>query len=205
MHPRVRAAVVRLSTSIYAALLIAYPRPFRHEYGTQMTQVFRTACLHAARSEPVSGLSRFWVRAVYDLFSSAFSERAATLRGQHQVTKHCLYGTALAISVLTGSIHLRLDADGLVIVLLIGGTFLCGLVSPTGAWRWGVIAGMGIPVALLLGHGSDALLFPHRDTDLPWPIPLLPAIIAAYCGAALHHLLPWSSRAFKVDREYPKS
>jgi hypothetical protein len=183
-------AAVHASTTVYAALLIAYPRAFRREYGRQMTQVFRTSCLQSMRG--TGELGRFWLRALADLVSSATAERASVARRQNKRPVRYLYLAALLVSVVTGYVHLRVDADQLVFLLLLVGAFLCGVAHPAGAWRWAVIAGLGIPIALAIGHGSPAALFPHRDSDLPVPLPLVQAIFAAYGGAVFHRLLPWS-------------
>src|ERR687886_766526 len=60
---------VSASERLYWALLVAYPREFRREYGPQMRQVFRDLCREGRRKK--SGLLRVWIRTVLDLVTTA--------------------------------------------------------------------------------------------------------------------------------------
>ena len=68
-----------MSTSerVYKALLLAYPKEFRREYGWQMAQVFGDLCREAQRRGGVLGLAKLWVRTVLDLVKTAFAERSS--------------------------------------------------------------------------------------------------------------------------------
>ena len=65
----------RVSERVYRALLAAYPREFRREYGAQMRQVFRDLCREELRKKQTRGLVRLWIRTVLDLGRSALVQR----------------------------------------------------------------------------------------------------------------------------------
>lgn len=64
---------MNLSTRVYGLLLLAYPPEFRHEFGSQMLQVFRDSYRAEARSGSVPS---FWLRTLLDLILTAAKERA---------------------------------------------------------------------------------------------------------------------------------
>jgi hypothetical protein len=66
---------VRFSIWLYSRLLVAYPQPFRREYGAQMIQVFRDCCREATRTGGAASLLRYWLIAFGDLIVSALAER----------------------------------------------------------------------------------------------------------------------------------
>lgn len=69
-----------MSDGVYRALLVAYPREFRREYGEHMVQGFRDL-LRDERHRGFAALAAFWVRVVLDVISSAFAERRAAHGG----------------------------------------------------------------------------------------------------------------------------
>ncbi|MDQ2744531.1 MAG: hypothetical protein M3Z66_19870 [Chloroflexota bacterium] len=188
-----------VSPRLYETLLIAYPLSFRREYGRQMVQVFHTACRHAARQAGARRVAQLWLRTLGDLVYSAGAERIMVLRTYDDPLQRYLYLGAVLISGFTGYIHLRADADRLVILLLVAGCFVCGAARPTGAWRWALIVGLGIPLAMLIGHGVPADSLPRRDVDLPLPAPLIPALLGAYSGALVRHLAPQLKRTVGLN------
>ena len=64
---RTTPRTVRLSVWLYSRLLVAYPQPFRQEYGGQMSQVFRDCCREAAATNGNIGLTHYWLIAFGDL------------------------------------------------------------------------------------------------------------------------------------------
>jgi hypothetical protein len=72
---RTTPRTVRLSVWLYSRLLVAYPQPFRQEYGGQMSQVFRDCCREAAATNGNIGLTHYWLIAFGDLVVSALAER----------------------------------------------------------------------------------------------------------------------------------
>lgn len=68
--------MVALSVKLYQALLMTYPTRFQHEYGLQMTQVFRDCCLRSVRQDGTNGMVRLWAVTLLDLVQSVISEHA---------------------------------------------------------------------------------------------------------------------------------
>jgi len=71
-----QSSTVRWLCRVYGALLYAYPREFRLEYGAAMQQVFRDGCRDASRSEGVFGVLRFALHTAADWVSTTVRESA---------------------------------------------------------------------------------------------------------------------------------
>jgi len=67
--------LVRYSAHIYATLLAGYPRRFRQEYGPQMAQVFRDACLQTYRRSGPPGMLGLWALTLFDWFKTVIEEQ----------------------------------------------------------------------------------------------------------------------------------
>ena len=67
------------SERTFEALLVAYPREFRREYGPHMLQAFRDLCSEK-RWDGALGFLRLWVRTLLDLTTTAFAERSKTMQ-----------------------------------------------------------------------------------------------------------------------------
>jgi hypothetical protein len=197
-----RELSVQLSARLYQMLLFVYPAAFRQQFGSEMVQVFRVACRHSVARGSRS-LVHFWVEALADLVASGSAERLAEMRPRSGQHRPYLYVGALILSLVTGYVHLCADADALAIVLLLGGAFGFGLACPVAAWRWALILGMGIPAALLVGHGLEVRAVPHRDTDLPVLAPLVPALLGVYTGAFMHRVFPRLATSSRFSRQQP--
>jgi serine/threonine protein phosphatase PrpC len=59
------------SEHLYRLLLLAYPRPFREEYASEMVLLFRDAYQEASRQQRALGVLRFWSNVLVDLAKSA--------------------------------------------------------------------------------------------------------------------------------------
>lgn len=70
-----------LSERVYGALLAAYPKAFRREYGPQMAQVFGDLCREERERAGLVGLFLLWTRTILDLLRTAASERTRTSPG----------------------------------------------------------------------------------------------------------------------------
>ncbi len=126
-----------LSERVYRALLVAYPREFRGEYGELMTQFFRDRMRYDG-----NGVRRLilWMRLIFDLAASAFKEHMGgysmssgrTVIETESLTK--IYGNIVAVDNLTMSVP-RGHAFGLLGPNGSGKTttmgMLLGLVRPT--------------------------------------------------------------------------
>jgi hypothetical protein len=73
------AASVTWSARLYRALLLAYPAPFRREYGDEMTRTFRDLCRDAWRAGGARNVFALWPRAARDLLLAASAERLGEL------------------------------------------------------------------------------------------------------------------------------
>ncbi len=65
---------------VYRALLVAYPKEVKREYGAQMEQAFRDLCREALDRAGMVGLLGLWVLTLLDLATSALAERKSGLR-----------------------------------------------------------------------------------------------------------------------------
>lgn len=63
-----------LSTRLYRLLLTFYPRGFRHEYGSDMLQVFGDLCRDSLRQQGWVGLAKLWGTTLRDFAASAITE-----------------------------------------------------------------------------------------------------------------------------------
>ena len=68
-----------MSGRVYRALLVAYPRGFREEYGAHMVQAFEDLCRTQSRREGAWGLAKLWARTLPDLVVSAGAERSGRM------------------------------------------------------------------------------------------------------------------------------
>lgn len=66
--------VVEFSVNLYRILLFAYPAKFQREYGCEMAQVFRDACLRATRQNGLNGMLKLWSVTLLDLAQSVITE-----------------------------------------------------------------------------------------------------------------------------------
>jgi hypothetical protein len=180
---------VDLSTRIYRALLVAYPREFREEYGPHMVQTFRTACVVRSRGTLRAGLLSFWLRSTCDLLLSAALERTARPGARWNPAGRTPIALAFLIAAVTGVLDLWADADMMTATLLFGGTYLCGALSARRPWRWALLAGIGIPCALLVGHAMASSTFVRHEGDFPFPAPMAVAYLGAYAWAVTRRLL----------------
>ncbi len=97
-----------VSQKLFRLLLLAYPREFRHDYGPQMTQLFRD-CYREQTSQNAIGLWLLWLRTVSDLFVSAPREHLNRLQRENSVMTNLqrtvlALGTCLAIIVIAFSL-----------------------------------------------------------------------------------------------------
>jgi hypothetical protein len=85
-----------VSERVYKALLKAYPKGFRSEYGSQMVQTFRDLCREELKRGGIAGLVGLWVRTVLDLAKTALAERGSTNDKEVVVNDHKLAGIGFA-------------------------------------------------------------------------------------------------------------
>ena len=69
-----------LSERLYRALLRAYPRDFRDEFGDAMVEFHRDRLAHARREGGLAGAARVWAHVAADLLRNALPARVESLR-----------------------------------------------------------------------------------------------------------------------------
>lgn len=67
------------SECVYEALLVAYPKQFRREYGSLMTQLFGDLCRKEHARGGSVGLVRLWLMTLSDLAVSTIAERSKVM------------------------------------------------------------------------------------------------------------------------------
>jgi hypothetical protein len=90
------------SVRVYTALLKAYPKRFRSEYGTQMQQLFRD--LHKERRGSRSGIVLLWIRTLSDLVPTAVAQRIMSHTNRREAImqnrRYAVIGLVLLIAPL---------------------------------------------------------------------------------------------------------
>ena len=77
-----------VTKTLFDLMLAAYPREFRHEYGAQMTQLFRD-CYRAEKVQRgVLGVGRLWFRTLFDLVRTAPREHLESLGKEHLLMRN---------------------------------------------------------------------------------------------------------------------
>jgi hypothetical protein len=96
---------------------------------------------------------------------------------------------AIAVGIFAGLVDFHNnEPQPAAAVLLVSGALL-GFARPRGAWRWGVIAALGIPAVYLaggaLGFKPIDVMHPNIFASL---VALIPAMIGVYAGALIKKL-----------------
>src|SRR6185369_7904385 len=81
---------------LFQMVLFAYPRQFRHEYGTQMEQFFRDCYRVEKMTRGVVGVGGLWFHTLLDLVQAAPREHLENLGKDHAIMKN-LGKNALAL------------------------------------------------------------------------------------------------------------
>ena len=116
--------------TIYSLLLLAYPRAFRREYGSQMVLLL-VDCQRDART--TSARRRLWLRTVFDLIRTAPLEHLNNLREENKLMR---------------KLHTDLVAIGACVLLIVGALLLLNYGRSH-----------QVSSILLFGHVLDALVF----------------------------------------------
>src|SRR5688572_20465346 len=77
-YPRTKPRNV--SERVYRALLRAYPRNFRDEFGDAMVEFHRDRLAHARLESPLLGAPRVWLHVAADLLRNALPARVDAMR-----------------------------------------------------------------------------------------------------------------------------
>ena len=73
------------SERVYKTLLVAYPKEFRSEYGSQMAQAFGDLCREELERGGMAGLIKLWIRTILDLVTTALTERSSSRANNREV------------------------------------------------------------------------------------------------------------------------
>jgi NO-binding membrane sensor protein with MHYT domain len=96
-----------------------------------------------------------------------------------------LHLAAVLTGIGVGLVDFTLAGDNPVpaLLLLAIPTFTFGLARPQGAWRWGLLVGLGIPAVHLAAAGLG-FRPPYPVRPSPWItlVALIPALLSAYLG-----------------------
>jgi hypothetical protein len=84
---------VRVSVRTYQALLRAYPREMRGEYGAEMARCFRDMCREALDERGGWGLTTLWASTLLEVLATACRERSI-------MTARRAYGIAVGIALV---------------------------------------------------------------------------------------------------------
>jgi len=162
-------------------MLLAYPREFRLDYGSEMTQVF-CDCYRDSNSRGFATVAELWLRVILDVMRTAPLERWETL-GKGETMKNfkrdalglfaCLAIVVVAFLLHSyvrthggGSIGYALDAivtAGVVSNLIIFGLMMATRLSSfrTALWSLLIVNGALLLIAILIGSRVDpAFNFP---------------------------------------------
>jgi len=120
-----------LSKRLFQMMLFAYPREFRHEYGAEMTQVFRDCYRDTQANGPLTAAG-FWLRMILDVIRTAPLERWENLGKGSETMK-----------------NLKRDAIGLLacVTIIVVALFLLGYLRAHGSGS-----------ILLAGYALDAIV-----------------------------------------------
>ena len=80
-----QASALHFFSRLYSAMLYAYPREFRMEYGPLIEQAFRDRCREAARARRPFGILRFALHTAGDWASTAIRESAVPRLAVHHL------------------------------------------------------------------------------------------------------------------------
>lgn len=102
-----------------------------------------------------------------------------------------LHLAAVLVGIGVGLVGFALAGhDALPALLLLAiPTFAFGLARPQGAWRWGLLIGLGIPaVHLAVPAFGFSPAYPVRPGPWITLLALIPALLCAYLGALVRRL-----------------
>ncbi|HZS06611.1 MAG TPA: hypothetical protein VFD58_17370 [Blastocatellia bacterium] len=101
----------------------------------------------------------------------------------------CL-GLGLLLGLMAGYIDLHVHEVQPSVLLLILFAMFLGFANPTGAWRWALIIGAGIPLAHLIGRAVGYYPpYPVLPNVFATCLAFVPAVIGAYCGVMVRRFV----------------
>ena len=200
------------SVRIYRALLVAYPKTFRENYGTHMVQVFRDSFREAYQHNGTPGVMDLWLHTCADLLVTALMERIAE-RSQYMFSPKVILwgGVAGVFSGMFWMMGVAPSSGGAAVVLaLVLG--LGGLVSlySRQAGQGGRLGLTGFALGIIgtvlaladawWGFASGRISNMDRDPVLAAPAVLISSLALIILGIGLVLLGVASLRAKTLPR-----
>jgi hypothetical protein len=187
-------ASVRIASAVYRLLLRAYPREFRDHYSHEMLTVFRDRCRDAVRA---GNLFAVCGQAFRDWLVTCIRERlTARPRTRREMFESLavLRIAAIGAGLFAAWVDFHNDEPQAPMLVIVIGSFLLGVIRPQKAWLWGLIIGLCMPAAHLIGprlgmHPIDAGTAATSSGALSLAVLIIPAIICAYLGAGFRKLI----------------
>lgn len=139
-----------VSERVYEALLAAYPKEFREEYGPRMMQAFGDLCREELRRGGAFGLARLWVRTIPDLVKTAFVERRKTMRQKLLIPLALIVGLLIALVDSSPG----WDDTGVTAFAILVSSGLFGAIHPARPWLYALAVGSWIPFLGITLQGS---------------------------------------------------
>jgi hypothetical protein len=133
--------VSSVSGRVYEALLAAYPKQFRREYGPQMVQVFKDLCREEQRRDGAFRLAKLWVRTLLDLATTAFVERSKVVKWKVLMPLALILGLLIALVDSSPG----WDDTGISATAVFTSCGILGAVHPRRAWQWALAVGLWLP------------------------------------------------------------
>ena len=103
-----------------------------------------------------------------------------------------LWLTALSIGLGFVAAYAALHGAGDVLVYLLIFMFggLLGYLGPRVPWRWGIVLGIWVPIALIVDRLTDPMGQPPMFRIFQPLIAVVPAFVGVYAGALVRKMLP---------------
>ena len=150
-RPRGHERAVGASERAYRALLRAYPRGLRDEYGDEMARCFRDLCREELETGGGLGLAALWARTLPELLYTALKERSTM---SNRNAYRSIVGVALATAFIL-------------------------LIPLLAEWAWN-LADFVLAGALIFGTGLMFVLAARRARNMAYRFAVGAALAAAF-------------------------
>lgn len=147
--------LVGLSRRIYGALLTAYPKEFRLEYGADMVQLFKDQCRDELRSGGVLAWIALWFRTLVELVSTTRRERDRSRIRKVSDKREPVFAVVCNLMIWPG----------------IGQMHNLQMVKGT------VLAIVYVFWFLVMLHFPNVFIFPIAFAVTPWPLVMLWSVV----------------------------
>ncbi|MEJ7813052.1 MAG: hypothetical protein WKG32_21745 [Gemmatimonadaceae bacterium] len=135
-----------------------------------------------AVASEIAALEPGWERFEFGVTAAAglvLSAALDALRGR--IADAGVLAASLALGLSAAAIDLASNSRLPHVILLLAGCYTLGAAVPRAAWRWGLVAGLCVPLVTALLGFPHPYAYDHGDV---W-YPLIPSVIIALTGASL--------------------